>query len=160
MKSKLLTRQAEKTFALVFEAGEEVMEGLRAFAREQDLTAAHFTAIGAFRDVTLGWFNVDTQDYEKIPVGEQVEVLTLAGNVSIHQDAPKVHAHVVIGKRDGTAMGGHLLEAHVRPTLEVVLSESPTHLRRTMNERFGIPLIDPDAPTLPPRRGRELAEDG
>ena len=159
MKSKLLTEQAEKTFVVVFDSGEEVMSGLKQFCREQNITAAHLTGIGAFRDVTLGWFNIETKDYEKISVDEQVEVLSLVGNVAVHKDAPKIHAHLVVGKRDGSARGGHLLEAHVRPTLELVIVESPVHLRRVIDEPTGLPLIDPDAPTLPPRAGRDIGEE-
>jgi predicted DNA-binding protein with PD1-like motif len=120
MKSKTLSSHGERTFAVVFDPGDEVAQGLLQFARDNQIAGAAFTAIGAFEKVTLGWFNLDTKDYEKIPVEQQVEVLSLVGNIALHNDKPKVHAHVVIGKRDGSALGGHLLEAHVRPTLEVL----------------------------------------
>ncbi|MBW3540039.1 MAG: DNA-binding protein [Planctomycetes bacterium] len=154
MKSKQLTHDEEATFALVFDAGEEVAGGLLAFAKEQRLTAAHFTALGAFERATLGWFNLDTKDYEEIQMNEQVEVLSLIGNVALHKNEPKVHAHVVVGKRDGTAHGGHLLKATVRPTLEVTLVETPAHLRRSVDAATGLPLIDPDPSAPPARRGR------
>ena len=47
----------------------------------------------------------------------------------------------VLGKSDGAALGGHLLEAHVRPTLEVTLVESPKHLRRKHDQETGLALI-------------------
>ena len=159
MKSKLLAQQAEKTYVLVFDSGEEAMAGLRRFAAENELTAAHFTAIGAFQSVTLGYFDLEKKDYEKLPVHEQVEVLSLVGNVAVHQGKPKLHAHVVVGRRDGSTRGGHLIEGQVRPTLEVMLVESPVHLRRKVDETTGLPLIDPDATCLPPRRGREVDEE-
>lgn len=155
MHSKLLNDQAERTFVLVFETGDEVTEGLKQFAQAEQLTAAHFTAIGAFQEVTLGYFDYEKKEYAKIPVREQVEVLSLVGNVAEHKGQPKIHAHVVIGKRDGTAHGGHLMQARVRPTLEVVLIESPKHLIRKYDEETGLALIDPEATCLPPRRGRD-----
>lgn len=158
MKSKLLTAEAERTFVIVFDEGEEVMQGLERFAGENRLTAARLTAIGALADVTLGWFNLETQDYEEIPIDEQVEVLSLLGNVAIHEGKPKIHAHMVVGKRDGTAHGGHLLEGHVQPTLEVMVTETPRHLQRAIDRKTGLPLIDPAAAALPPRRGREPGE--
>ena len=97
------------------------MAGLVEFARQNRLGAGHFTAIGAFRDVTLGYFDWEKKDYKKIPVDEQVEVLSLIGDVALKDGEPKVHAHVVVGRSDGSTRGGHLLEAHVRPTLEVIL---------------------------------------
>jgi predicted DNA-binding protein with PD1-like motif len=139
MKSKQLD---ERTYALVFDKGDEVMSSLTAFAREHELNAAHLTAIGAFSDVTLGYFEPDRKDYRRIPISEQVEVLSLVGDVARKDNQPEVHAHVVVGKSDGSAHGGHLLEAHVWPTLEVVLTESAAHLRKRVDEETGLALID------------------
>ncbi len=141
MRVKLLNDQAEKTYAVIFDKGDEVVAELEAFAREHALTAARFTAIGAFSDVKLGFFDRDQKDYLAIPVAEQVEVLSLLGDVAEKDGEPKVHAHVVIGGRDGAARGGHLLEGHVWPTLEVILEESPAHLRRKIDKETGLPLI-------------------
>jgi predicted DNA-binding protein with PD1-like motif len=126
---------------VVFGTGEEAMAGLREFARAANLAGSHFTAIGAFSDAVLGFFDPDTKQYVKTPVREQVEVLSLLGNVAQHQGRPKVHAHVVVGKRDGAALGGHLMEAHVRPTLEVIVVESPRHLERSSDESTGLALL-------------------
>jgi predicted DNA-binding protein with PD1-like motif len=143
MKSKLIQGGDEKTFAIVFDAGEEVLAGLTRFAKEHRLAGAHLTAIGAFERVTLGFFDAAKKDYNEINVHEQVELLSLVGNVARDANGdPKVHAHVVVGKSDGTAHGGHLLEAYVRPTLEVIAVESSGHLRRSMRPEFGIALLD------------------
>lgn len=145
MKAKEVGGGDGRTFVLVFDAGDRVPEGILAFAREQGIGGASFTAIGAFREATLGFFDVERKDYEEIPVGEQAEVLSLAGNVGTHDGETKVHAHVVLGTRDGSARGGHLLAAVVRPTLEVVLRETRAPLRRRIDEETGLPLIDADA---------------
>jgi predicted DNA-binding protein with PD1-like motif len=146
VKEKLLHGESgQKTFALVFDTGDEVATGLLAFAKEKRLTGSHFTAIGALSDVTLGFFDWDKKDYQKIQINEQVEVLSLIGDIALNKGEPKVHAHVVVGKSDGTAHGGHLMEAHVRPTLEVILVESPEHLIRKTDEASGLALIDLEA---------------
>jgi uncharacterized protein len=138
VQSKLIQdREGERTWAVVF-------EGLRAFAREANLLGSHFTAIGAFSDCVLGFFDPEKKEYARIPVREQVEVLSLLGNVAVHDDMPKIHAHVVVGKRDGTAHGGHLLEARVRPTLEVIVVESPRHLERRTDAQTGLALLKAD----------------
>jgi predicted DNA-binding protein with PD1-like motif len=142
MKSRLIhEHKGEKTFALIFETGDEAMKGLVDFAKANKLGAARFTAIGAFRDVTLGYFDWEKKQYQKIPVREQVEVLSLIGDVALEGDQPRVHAHVVVGRSDGSTRGGHLLEAHVRPTLEVILNESPTHLQKQFDAETGLALI-------------------
>ena len=142
MKAKLLhEQQGEKTFALVFDTGDEVVSGLLGFAKNHHLNGSHFTAIGAFSDVVVGYFDWETKEYKRIPLPEQVEVLSLVGDIALNQGEPQVHAHVVVGKADGTAHGGHLMEAHVRPTLEVVLVESPQHLQRQSDPESGLALI-------------------
>ena len=107
------------------------------------MSGTRLTAIGAFQRVTLGFFDVTTKDYKKIEIQEQVELLSLVGNIA-HDDQgnPKLHAHVVVGKSEGSAHGGHLLNAYVRPTLEVVLVETSQHLRRTIRGEFGLALLD------------------
>jgi uncharacterized protein len=143
MKSTLLDATGPRTWVLIFDKGDEPGAGLTAFAKAQQLGAAHFTAIGAFSDVTLGYFDRAKRDYKRIPLHEQVEVLSLLGDVALDKGEPKVHAHVVVGRADGEARGGHLLEAHVWPTLEVVLVESPRHLRKRHDPETGLALIDP-----------------
>lgn len=141
MKAKVLNDAPERTIALVLDRGDEVMSSLQRFATEHSLTASRVTAIGAFESAVLGYFNWDSKQYERIPIDEQVEVLSLVGDIALDGDQPKVHAHVVLGRRNGQAMGGHLLEARVRPTLELMLVESPAHLKRVCDPVSGIPLI-------------------
>ncbi len=134
--------RGQKTFALVFDTGDEFMSELTSFAEDNDLSAASLTAIGAFSGATLGYFDMESKAYKKIPVEEQVEVLSLVGDIATKEDGePQVHAHVVVGRSDGTTRGGHLLEAHVRPTLEVILVETPKHLRKQTDNETGLALI-------------------
>jgi predicted DNA-binding protein with PD1-like motif len=142
MKTKLLHGDGQQTWAVVFETGDEVLSGLTSMAKEHQLDASHFTAIGAFSRATLGYFDMDAKEYQKIPITEQVEVLSLVGDVALNDGEPKIHAHVVVGRKDGTTRGGHILEAHVRPTLEVILTESPRHLQRRTDSETGLPLIN------------------
>jgi len=142
MKSKLINESGEKTFVVIFEKGDEVLETLRRFANEQRLLASHFTAIGALSDVVIGFFDLVQKDYKKIPIGEQVEVLSLTGDIAFEGDVPKIHAHIVVGKSDGTAHGGHLIAGHVFPTIELILVESPKYLQRRLDKETGLALID------------------
>jgi predicted DNA-binding protein with PD1-like motif len=142
MRTKLLNENGERVFAVIFETGDDPVAGLTRFADEQKLGASAFTAIGAFSEATLGYFDWEKKDYERIPVKDQVEVLALVGDVALQDGKPKLHAHVVLGRRDGSACGGHLLAARVRPTLEVIVTESPVHLRRKHDPVTGLALID------------------
>jgi uncharacterized protein len=141
MRAKVINEGPERTFAVILDKGDEVISTLERFAAEHGLTASRITAIGAFERVTLGYFDWRRKDYSRIEVDEQVEVLTLLADIAISGEKPKLHAHVVLGRRDGSTVGGHLLEAIVRPTLEVVLVESPGYLRRVHDPVSGLPLI-------------------
>ena len=145
MKSRALNDRGEKTWLLVFDKDDEVVATLTNFAKQHGVEAAHFTAIGAFSEVVLGYFERDRKDYRKIPLREQVEVLSLIGDIATDRGAPKVHAHVVVGRADGAAHGGHLLEGRVWPTLELILSDVPQRLRRRTDPESGLALIDPAA---------------
>jgi predicted DNA-binding protein with PD1-like motif len=145
MKSKVLHEAAgQRTIALIFETGDEVMSTLTSFAAKNALSGTHFTAIGAFQSATLGYYDWNKKDYKRIPVAEQVEVVSLVGDIAAGEnDKSKVHAHVVLGRTDGTALAGHLIEATVRPTLELILTESPHHLHRVHDPTTGLALIRP-----------------
>jgi predicted DNA-binding protein with PD1-like motif len=131
-----------KTFILIFKTGDELAEGLRQFAKEQKLSAASFKAVGALCSVRLAWFSWESKTYEpSVTLDEQVELLSLIGDVALKDDEPVVHAHAVVGRKDGAAHGGHLLKAHIRPTCEVVLTESPAHLQKFIDPESGLALI-------------------
>ena len=143
MRSQLLHDDGAKTWAVVLETGDEVVSCLLEFARTQGLGAARLTAIGAFRRAVLGYFDWERKDYRCNPVERQVEVVSLIGDIALKDDAPQLHMHAVLGEADGRALGGHLLEGHVRPTLEVMVTETPAHLRRRHDEVSGLALIYP-----------------
>ncbi len=145
MKTKKLGADGDQTYALVFESGDDVLAGIREFARKLHFKAAHFSGIGGFSDVVLGYFDLAAKRYRPIPLTEQVEVVSLTGDVALdEQGEPTVHAHVVVGRADGSARAGHLLGGHVRPTLELVLVQSPRHLQRRLDQATGLPLLDAD----------------
>jgi predicted DNA-binding protein with PD1-like motif len=143
MQSKLIFEgKGLKTYVLVYEEGDEFLSLLEAFAKQQKLRASHFTAIGAFTQAVVGFFDRKKMDYLKIPIKEQVEVLSLTGNITLSEDGYKVHAHAVLGKSDASTIGGHIIEAHVWPTLEVIVEESPQHLLRQMDPETGLALLE------------------
>ena len=141
MRSKLLNADPPITYALALDSGDEVMAALAAFVRDNEIEAASLTAIGAFERAVLGYFDWRTKSYKKIPVDEQVEALSLIGDVAVAEDGPSLHVHAVLGKADGSVVGGHLIEARVRPTLEVILIQPPSYLKKRKDPATGLALI-------------------
>jgi uncharacterized protein len=135
MQVRVLNQGPPRVYAVVLETGEEAVACISRFAREHGLTASQVSAIGAFSEAVIGFFDFATRDYRRIAVRKQVELLSLLGDVADDGGEPKLHVHVVLGR------GGHLLEARVRPTLEAVITESPGHLRRVRDPATGLTLI-------------------
>src|ERR1700742_1752491 len=144
MKStKIAGDTGSETRVFILDSGEEAFATLTKFANETGITAASLTAIGAFEKATIGWFDFDKKTYKKIEVEQQCEVLSAIGDVAVGDDGKaSLHVHVVLGLSDGSTRGGHLLDGKVRPTLEVVLTDTAAHLRRKKRADLGIALID------------------
>jgi predicted DNA-binding protein with PD1-like motif len=144
MRSKLVSeRPGAEVHVVILDSGEEAVAALTRFANETKISAASLAAIGAFEKATVGWFDFASKSYKKIEVGEQCEVLSATGDIAVGDDGKaSLHVHIVFGLSDGSTRGGHLLEGMVRPTLEVVVTETPAKLRRKKRADLGIALID------------------
>jgi uncharacterized protein len=141
MQYKLMSDEP-RTYAVILETGEDVSAELERFAAAHNLSGSSFKAIGALQSVKLGWFDWKTKKYKTaVALREQVELLSLIGDIALKDGRPQVHAHVVVGRSNGRAYGGHLLEGKVRPTCEIILTESPVGMQRQFDPESGIALI-------------------
>jgi predicted DNA-binding protein with PD1-like motif len=148
MKAKLVAEGTTATWVVVFDQGEEAFSALTDWAASERISAAQVTAVGAFERAVIGWFDRTAKDYRRITVGQQCEVLSLIGDIALASGADdgaarsQPHLHAVLGLFDGTTRGGHLLEGHVWPTLEMVVRETPAQLHKTLRPDVGLALID------------------
>jgi uncharacterized protein len=127
---------------VVADKGDDPLAAITQAAQRHGLRAASITAVGGFSRATLGYFDRERRDYRPIPVDDQVEVLSFLGDLAT-ADADRVaHIHVVLGRADGTTVGGHLLSAEVWPTLEVTLLEVGPELAKRLDPQTGLALID------------------
>lgn len=127
---------------MVFAPGEEVIGTLSEWAAANSITAASFTAIGAFREAELGFLPLAAHDYERFKITENAEILSLVGNIALTEAGEVfVHAHTALGLSDTTSRGGHLISGIVHPTLEMTCTIWDTHLRRRLDEQTGLQLI-------------------
>lgn len=145
-KARLVTARPDgaKSYALVLQRGDEVATALADFAQRERVVNAHFVAIGAVRDPEVGWFDMTRKQYKAMTRHEQMEVLTLSGDIALGENGkPVVHAHVTLGANDGSAWGGHLVSAIASPTLEVYVTTFPQPLHKKLEPDSGLQLIDP-----------------
>src|ERR1700721_2135311 len=144
MKVQLLTsEEATKQYGVIFYQGDEAFSGLLEFAEKYHVTSAHFTAIGAVDGATVGWFDPQRKMYKKIPINGQHEVIGMSGDIALYEGKPVVHTHMLVGNPDGTTSGGHLLEAYVSPTLEVMVTVDPVTTQKRFDPATDLTLIDP-----------------
>jgi uncharacterized protein len=144
MQVRLLNpEEATRQYEVIFYQGDEAFSGLLDFAEQYHVTSAHFTAIGALNGATIGWFDPRRKMYKKIPIDGQHEVIGMSGDIALYQGKPVVHTHMVVGNRDGTTSGGHVLELNVSPTLEVMLTVDPVTTQKRFDPATDLTLIDP-----------------
>jgi predicted DNA-binding protein with PD1-like motif len=132
-----------RTYTLIFSAGDEILSGLKEFAAEYKVKSAHFTAIGDARSAKYGWYDQSKKMFKVFEIDNFSEITSLIGDIATYNGIPVVHAHANFGTEDGTVRGGHLLEAFVSPTLEVMMTVEPESLYKKMAPEFGILVIDP-----------------
>jgi predicted DNA-binding protein with PD1-like motif len=145
VKVKLISeRGATKTYALIFAAGDEIVSGLQEFAVHYQVKSAHFTAIGDARSAKFGWYDKSRKMFKVNQINTFAEITSLIGDIALKNGKPVVHGHINLATEDGIVHGGHLLEAFVEPTLEVMMTVEPVQLDKRLAPEFGINVIDPD----------------
>jgi uncharacterized protein len=144
MQVQLLSRaEPTKQYAVIFYQGDEAFSGLLEFAEKYRITSAHFTAIGAVNGATLGWFDPNRKMYKRITINGQHEVIGMSGDIALYQGKPVVHTHMIVGGPDGTTRAGHVLDAYVSPTLEVMVTVDPITMQKRFDPGTDLTLIDP-----------------
>lgn len=140
--SKVDEGDGSRTYILIAASGDDAMEALQELARDEQLSGAQLTAVGAFARGTVGWFDRTAKEYRRIEIDKQCEVISLLGDIAHGEDGPVVHVHAVLGLSTGHVRGGHLLHGEVWPTLEVVIRESQTAFEKSFRSEVGLALID------------------
>jgi uncharacterized protein len=84
-----------------------------------------------------------TQNVQKVPIVGQHEVIGMSGDIALFQGKPVVHTHMIVGGKDGTTRAGHVLDAYVSPTLEVMVTVDPITMQKRLDPATDLTLIDP-----------------
>ena len=143
MRTSEIDTGRQRVLVVVCDKGEDPVETVTAAVHEHGILAAQVTAVGGLQGGELGYFDRVAREYLRIPVAEQVEVLSLIGDVAGQGGSPRLHLHAVLGRRDGSTIGGHLLRGEVWPTLEVMVTEVAPELAKRYDPETGLSLISP-----------------
>jgi predicted DNA-binding protein with PD1-like motif len=145
VKVKLISADGPtKTYALIFAKGDEVMSGLKEFAVKYHVKSAHFNAIGDASSIKFGWYDITRKMFKVMRIDGFAEITSLAGDITLYNNNPVVHAHISMATEDGLVHGGHLLEAFISPTLQLMMTVEPAPLFKKLDPETGILIIDPD----------------
>jgi predicted DNA-binding protein with PD1-like motif len=132
------------THTLNFEKGDEVVVGLLNFLKSKNIKAAHLTGLGAASEVTIAYYNLQTKSYEKQVITEDVEILSLMGNVGVKEDGELVvHIHGTFGRRDFSVFGGHIFEIKISGAGEIHLTSFAGTINRAYDSETGLTLMCP-----------------
>jgi len=130
-------RQGERV-QLRFLSGAPFVAPLLEWLGREGIGYATLTGLGAVSSATVSYWNAETKQYEQHQLEEQMEVVSLLGNVTMREGVPFIHAHVGLGRRDLSVIGGHVNELSVHPTLEVWLRPEAEAVHRALDESCGL----------------------
>lgn len=135
-------RRYNNLYTLVFEKGEHLINSLAGFAKEEDISAASFHGLGGALEAEIGYYHLDTKEYEFTQLNEVLEIVSLHGNIALKDGAPFVHAHGVLSDAKLKSYAGHIKELVVGGTCELFLQNIDDSWVRTRDEGTGLSLID------------------
>jgi predicted DNA-binding protein with PD1-like motif len=121
---------AAHVFEVRFSTGDEILSGLYDLVAKHHITSGHITGIGGLAPgALLGWGDPEVGGFKKIEIKDKTEIVSLIGDISMRNDAPYVHVHMIVGSSDGSTKAGHLIEAHIAPVgeLTVVATSMAAH---------------------------------
>lgn len=129
-------------FVIRLEQGDDILKSIKQFAEKEKVGAAFFEGIGSLYKARLGHYDFkDTRTYKYESFNEDLEILTLSGNVSTLNGHALPHAHVTLGRRDFSVIGGHLEEDSLANMVEVNLTILPGKLEKAKDIAVGLNLL-------------------
>ena len=138
MKSKITNTH----LIIRIDKGENLVESLNAACNEHKVISASISGIGATDYFKCGVFNLQTKEYKELEFSGTYEILALCGNITQKDCKTYFHAHITVGDENGHSFGGHLIEARISATCEIVLDLIECQIERRLDQVSGLNLLD------------------
>lgn len=133
--------KVENNVAIVrLQKGEEIISSLLVLIEELSIKSGRVSGIGATNNITIGVFDASTKEYHQKNIKEDMEILSISGNLSRINGTPYVHIHGAFASINNV-YGGHVNESYVSATAELVLDIFDVVVEREFNEEIGLNLI-------------------
>lgn len=126
-------------YLIVLDKEQKLVSTLTEIVTKEKILGGYITGIGAIKDVELGYYHLEKQDYiRKTFSKDDYELISLNGNISLKDGAPYVHVHTSIGDDHFQVFGGHLFEAVVAVTAEIYISPFGLMPERELQKSLGL----------------------
>ncbi len=136
------SKVAENKFLIRLVRGEKVNESIKIFCQKQNIVNASLSGIGSIEDPTLAHYRVDSKKYSEKKLSGIFEVASMTGNIGLYEEQPLVHTHIVVSDENMQTFAGHLVEAIVSATLEIILIKFDSSITKSFNAEIGLKLYD------------------
>ena len=133
--------QDKNKYVLRADVGEEMIGALQEFSRKEGVDAGEFFAIGAAKEVKLGWYDVDAKEYTWREYKEKLEIVSLLGNIAWKQSEVVVHAHGSFSNQQMQLVGGHVAKLVVGAACEIVFERFDGRIEKSYDDRTGLSLM-------------------
>ncbi len=136
------SKVSEEKYLIRLELGEQINESLKKFCQKMEIENGSVSAIGSVKDPVLAHYRVDSKKYSEKTLKGIFEIASMTGNIGLFEGKPLIHIHVVVSDESMQAFAGHLVDAQVSATLEILLIKFNTKLTKSFNEQIGLKLYD------------------
>lgn len=137
----IIAHQENNTYILNIERGEELISTLRDFLEKENIKAGYLTGLGAAGSLDIAYYNLATKKFERHTIKEDVEILSLTGNIAMLKDETIIHMHGTFGRKDLSVFGGHLFALHISGACEIHLTKLSGEMTRAYDEATGLNLL-------------------
>ncbi len=135
-------KKIDKKYLIILKKDELIIKSLYDFCNKEKIKNAFFSGIGAVKSAKVGYFNLNTKEYEFKEFNKQLEITSLTGNIMLLDNKPLIHCHITLGDKNLNIIGGHLEEALVGVTCEIILHKLNSEINRKLDKEFNLKLID------------------
>ena len=135
-------KRFDNTIFARIDKGEELLEQLKEIALQEHIKLASVSALGAINDFTVGVFKTAEKKYDANEFQGYYEITSLTGTITTKDGEFYAHLHMSAGDTEGRVLGGHLNEAVISATCELVLEIMDGTVERRFDPETGLNLME------------------
>jgi len=129
-------------YVLRLDKGDEIITSLLHLCQKEDISLGTVTGLGAVDHVLAGIYNLKEKSYHQNEFKGEKEIVSLTGSITRKDGDVYLHIHIAVSGEDGSVVGGHLNEARISATSEIIISKFVGKVERKYDCVIGLNLLD------------------